>query len=417
MCKWTEIEIKPRDVLFFRGGKPMGASAIGEGGGWPMPSVFHQAMLSAFHERWPDAQTRHQHIRKGENKKSSFLYGDLQTVGVFPNVGKDYVPEEKEKPVKEGVYFPMPADVQYKDKEGTELCILEPGKLSGKSDLPAPLELGLFKPGEATKEKPSKWISEKDLQRYLKEDVSKVGKAPTLFDIESRPGIGIDPETRSTEEGMFYIAETLRLREGVSLKGFASGDALEPYFSNGRKSEFIFGGQRGVAFLDGVRDDTKQLPTLGKPSGTRIKWVLLTPAIFTGGWLPSWIDPKEGKIVGVETTKPERKPRESRADWRARFTKKEIPGKLVAACIPKPEPISGWRAQCGNEGPRPTRLCVPAGAVYYFEAESKQAATQLLKFLNGKRKSDIAAEKGFGFGVCGTWSRGDTHIAHKGEEK
>ena len=71
MCKWTEIEIKPRDVLFFRGGKPMGASAIGEGGGWPMPSVFHQAMLSAFHERWPDAKTKHQHFEEDKNKKST----------------------------------------------------------------------------------------------------------------------------------------------------------------------------------------------------------------------------------------------------------------------------------------------------------------------------------------------------------
>ena len=409
MCKWTEIEIKPRDVLFFRGGKPMGASAIGEGGGWPMPSVFHQAMLSAFHERWPDAKTKHRKNEHDKNQDSSFRFGDLQTVGVFPNVGNT-------------VYFPMPADVQCKDKEGTELCILEPGELSGKSDLPAPLELGLFKPGEATKEKPSKWISEEDLQKYLQEDVRALRKAPQLFDIESRPGIGIDPETRSTEEGMFYIAETLRLREGVSLKGFARGEMVGNYFSNGRKSEFIFGGQRGVAFLDGVRDDTKQLPTLGKPSGTRIKWVLLTPAIFTGGWLPSWINSK-GEILkfGIPEGESKKSWRKRSVEERKKKAVKTSLGKLVAACIPKPVPISGWKAQCGNEGPRPTRLCVPAGAVYYFETESKQAATQLLKFLNGKRKSDIAAEKGFGFGVCGTWQcTGDTHVAHvahKGEEK
>lgn len=396
MCKWTEIRIEPRDVLFFRGGKPMGGSTLGEGARIPLPSVFHQAMLSAFHARWPDAQTRHQHIRDGENKNSSFLYGDLQTVGVFPTLGKT-------------VYFPMPADVQCEDKEGETLCMLQPAPLSGKSDLPAPLKMALFKPGEASKEKPGQWISEAALINYLKGSVEKE-KEPELFDVESRPGIGVDAQTGAAdiggedEGGKFYLAEYLRLRDGVSLKGFATGDAAQRYFSEGRKqSEFIFGGQRGVAYLEGIRDDHTKLPTLGNPSGTRIKWVLLTPAIFTGGWLPSWIDAETGSITGVKTSKPERAPRESRTAWRARFEQSAIPGKLVAACIPKPIPVSGWKATRGTEGPRPTRLCVPAGAVYYFETDNEEQTKQLLDFLNGKRKSDIAAEKGFGFGVCGTW--------------
>lgn len=109
MCKWTEIKIEPRDVLFFRGAKPISGSAIGEGANWPMPSVFHHALLSAFHARWPEAKTRHQHTDGDKNKKSSFLYGDLKTVGVFPVIGKDYVPEDETNSPAEGMYFPMPA--------------------------------------------------------------------------------------------------------------------------------------------------------------------------------------------------------------------------------------------------------------------------------------------------------------------
>jgi len=390
MCKWYEINIEPRDVLFFRGGKPMQASTIGEGAQWPSPSVFHQALLSTFHRKWPNAKSNHQHFEKDKNKNSSFLYGDLQTVGVFPSI-------------KNKTYFPMPADVQCKDKEGKKLCILNPEKLDGKSDLPDPLKMGLFKPGEATKEKPNKWISEQALLQYINGVVDEK-ENPSLFEIEHRPGIGINPENGTTEDGKFYIAEYMRLHDGVSFKGFATGNALTDYFNKKKKSEFIFGGQRGVAFLNGIRDDAK-LPTFDKPSGTQIKWVLLTPAIFTGGWLPSWIDQKNGEILGVKATKPERHPRETRADWRARFIKEKIPGKLVAACIPKPVPISGWKAQCGNEGPRPTRLCVPAGAVYYFETDNEEQTEKLLNFLNGKRKSDIAAEKGFGFGICGIWKK------------
>jgi hypothetical protein len=115
----------------------------------------------------------------------------------------------------------------------------------------------------------------------------------------------------------------------------------------------------------------------------------------------------KGEILKFEIPKGE-----SKKSWRKRpvaertkMAEKSSIGKLVAAYIPKPIPYSGWKAQCGNEGPRPTRLCIPAGAVYYFETENEEQTENLLKFLNGKRKSDIAAEKGFGFGVCGTWTK------------
>ncbi|WP_372847242.1 type III-B CRISPR module-associated Cmr3 family protein, partial [Pontiella sp.] len=52
------------------------------------------------------------------------------------------------------------------------------------------------------------------------------------------------------------------------------------------------------------------------------------------------------------------------------------------------------------KGAHPTRLCVPAGAVYYFETSEPE---KLVDYLHGKTRSDELAEKGFGFGVCGTW--------------
>lgn len=407
MCNWYEIKIEPRDVLFFRGGKPMGATAIGEGAQWPMPSVFHQALLSAFRERWPEREMlgEHKHDARDSDKNpnSTFRFGGLQTVGVFPSIGNT-------------LYFPMPSDVQCFD-DTEKLCVLSPGDFAGKSDLPEPLKKGLFNPGKATKKKPKPWISFQAMESYLDAEMENVKtlESAELFDVESRPGIGLDAETLSTEDGKFYIAEMLRLRDGVSLKGFAAceqsrakdekaSDVFSGYFSKNKNSEFIFGGQRGVAYLEGVRNG--KLPTLGKPAGKRIKWVLLTPAIFTGGWLPSWVT-AEGQVVRYE--KPERTPRETRKEWRERIAREQtgtLLGTLVAACIPKPIPVSGWRVHGGKEGgegARPTRLCVPAGAVYYFDVPAGADPALLLNFLNGKRKSDIGAEKGFGFGLCGVW--------------
>ncbi|HOO93950.1 MAG TPA: hypothetical protein PKX94_10785, partial [Opitutales bacterium] len=63
---------------------------------------------------------------------------------------------------------------------------------------------------------------------------------------------------------------------------------------------------------------------------------------------------------------------------------------------------------------KPTHLAVPAGAVYYFEADTPEDAIALAAALNWhgsdpnsntirNRRSTLLGEKGFGIGVCGTW--------------
>lgn len=423
MCKWYEMNIDPRDVLFFCGAKPMGGSALGEGGNWPLPSVFHQAMLSAFHAKWPELQDwEHAHQQGNEkNMASSCRFGGLKTVGIFP--------ERTNKDAGKTLYFPMPSDVQFLNNDSNELCVLEPRQLVGQGDLPAPLEMGLFKPpqSEATKKKPHRWISLEDLQAYLGgSGIKHDAEMEPLFEVENRPGIGIDRESGTAdtgdgnEGGKFYLAEYLRLRDDVSLKALAiceqvryadekvPVDVLGNYFESGAE-HFVFGGQRGVAQLQGVRDSESADKLLNPTelTGRFVKWVTLTPSIFMGGWLPSWVDAKTGEICRYE--KLPRKEGENRKAWRARMKseglKKTVIGTLKAAAVNKPVPYSGWRDHGGdgNGGAKPTRLCVPAGAVYYFEVPEKESPNALVAFLNGKCKSDMAAEKGFGFGLCGVW--------------
>jgi hypothetical protein len=57
---------------------------------------------------------------------------------------------------------------------------------------------------------------------------------------------------------------------------------------------------------------------------------------------------------------------------------------------------------------------VPAGAVYYFACDSAKDAAALASALNWhgetpgttirNRRSTLLGEKGFGLGVCGTWT-------------
>jgi hypothetical protein len=93
---------------------------------------------------------------------------------------------------------------------------------------------------------------------------------------------------------------------------------------------------------------------------------------------------------------------------------------LVAAIVPKPLVVSGWSVcdeRLGNDGQpgaKSTHLAVPAGAVYYFEADSERDAIALADALNWhgatrgteikNRRSTLMGEKGFGLGVCGTWN-------------
>ena len=92
------ILFHPRDVLFFRDARPMRGASAGDGAEWPLPSVLHSAMLSAFHERWPTIQSwESRHVnwtekergkfqvgQAQENITSSLRFGGLRTVGPFP---------------------------------------------------------------------------------------------------------------------------------------------------------------------------------------------------------------------------------------------------------------------------------------------------------------------------------------------
>jgi len=108
-----------------------------------------------------------------------------------------------------------------------------------------------------------------------------------------------------------------------------------------------------------------------------------------------------------------------------KYARKSRAARLVAAIVPKPIVVTGWAlgipgpeddhpATATVGGAKSTHLAVPAGAVYYFEADSPEAAAQLAATLNWhggdtndaeikNRRSTLLGEKGYGLGVCGTW--------------
>jgi hypothetical protein len=154
----------------------------------------------------------------------------------------------------------------------------------------------------------------------------------------------------------------------------------------------------------------------------------------TGGSPPNWVaqqavhfagEPVQtGGVVMLDG------PGREKAQRRKLQAGRRIKVKLIAAIVPKPLLVTGWALpdEHGeteserNGGAQSIHLAVPAGAVYYFEADPDKDggpgnAIALANALNWhgdphapdlgntikNRRSTLLGEKGYGLGVCGTW--------------
>jgi CRISPR-associated protein Cmr3 len=244
---------------------------------------------------------------------------------------------------------------------------------------------------------------------------------------------------------MIYSAEYLRLRPAIQM-GFVATlstrqkgagtpvrERMDKLFEINRS--IVVGGQQrvcSVAKLDDGKSLANIFPTSADIRGSRVKWLLLSPAIFPaistgqtksgkpiephpGGWLPTWVDPDTGKAKLLTGG-----PGKEKAKRLGVEPGKEIDASLVAARIPKPVVITGWSDRldalkpygAGNKGARPAMLAVPPGAVYYFEGKDAELLGNLLSWHGANRenatsiinrRSTVLGEKGFGIGVCGSW--------------
>lgn len=118
----------------------------------------------------------------------------------------------------------------------------------------------------------------------------------------------------------------------------------------------------------------------------RVRMVLATPAIFSRGWRPGWLN---GNLTGS--------PPGSRVTLR-----------LVGVSNGRWRAVSGWSLQplpqTNAPGPKPIRRMVPAGSVYFFEIVDGDAA-DLASSLWLQPVSDDQQERrdGFGLALWGTW--------------
>ena len=451
------ILLQPTDVLFFRDGRPMIGSLAGHGAAWPMPNVINAAFHAALH-RSGFATAAHSHRRGArgvyaEDAQRDRKFGSLVTAGPFPVRDKKFW------------FFPRPHDLQ----DATLQPALLPADSfdSVQSSLPDPLKYAVANGLPPSKESRAKaWLSRVAYERYLTGAGSALKDDESLndadfADTEHTIGIAIDPATGTAGQGdatgKIYSAHYLRLRETWQLGVCAAAEDkafnhphhkndLVKALLNGGQHQIIVGGQQRICSASCVADAALPLPR-GKTNGFRehdgkclVKWILLTPAVWpaieadskrrinahTGGWLPNWVAQKtvhfESEAVGAGDVLLLDGPGREKARRKILQAGKRIKARLVAAIVPKPLIVTGWALpdEAGETeaertgGAQSAHLAVPAGAVYYFEADTSEEAAKLAAALNWhgneaasltikNRRSTLLGEKGFGLGVCGTW--------------
>lgn len=468
--------IHPQDLLFFRDARPMEANvgSGGHGARWPAPSLIFDAIHAALHRAFPgDQQQPWEHTHRpgvssdrDMTRKREHRFGSLTTAGPFPRL-------------EDGTWlFPAPADFQLADAgDHFDPASLRGGPLlpmtaeTGEHNLPRPLRYPLGATVRAGKQVVPEWWSARAYGAWLRgEPVPAVEcrRGSELFDAEWNTGIAIDPDTGTTGsgevKGKIYSAEYLRLRDHVALGVLAAmplknngADGLDHLFAQGHI--VILGGQQRACQVFSEEVDAPILPAGAPPLGERLKWTLLSPAVFPaiegcdgqagkpfasahpGGWLPNWVAPVDdyeinngGERIRVgqgQVLLKEHEPRQGRgrAEWREAVRQKPfLDCRLVAARIPKAVVLTGWSEHQHHPdekaGPRPTLLAVPAGAIYYFEGPDAAKLADVLNWHGpadpgtGKvinRRSTRMGEKGFGLGVCGPWTAFEEHRERKPE--
>ena len=460
----NSLLLQPLDVLSFRDGRPMTGSSAGHGAAWPLPHVIHAAVHAALHRAFEhDDKVGSVHPfwnrnlssgKAGYDEKLRKRFGSVWTAGPFPVL--DPVPSWPDVDTcGGGWYFPRPADAQLaKTCDVTHRPFAKPAH----SSIPKELDYVVASSLEPEKESAAEpWLSRTAFDAYLRG--KDAGNDPGHFlpdsafglgphEAEHRYGIARDHERQSVIEGAFYSAHFLRLKPRASLGILAGGigadaDALGRLFPQGADCIVVGGESRpcraeyhacpDAVLPVGLREDFPEHPD--RKGAYLVKWVLLTPSIWParpddghcGGWLPSWVKARDDRRA------PEcppgqvllRQPLDSRPVRRSGGVRKSawrgqpmIHARLVAAIHGKPHAVTGWtlgdQASGEASGAQSLHLAVPAGAVYYFEAASRDAATQLADALNWhgsdltgttirNRRTELCGEKGFGLGVCAGW--------------
>lgn len=204
---------------------------------------------------------------------------------------------------------------------------------------------------------------------------------------ETRTHVSIDAKRQVAEDGMLFQTTGLDLRNWIlSVQVLISNDReLEVACSHLPRMQSL-GGERRLAIFIQDKEVDWNIPEHLQQALAGAKWirmVIITPALFSDGWRPGWLDENgEGDTPQA----------------------KGLRLRLRGATVTRWAPVSGWDLQA--HGPKRTRRMVPAGSVYFFEVLSGDpgayAGETWLRPVSDDEQDRL---DGFGLAVWGIWNR------------
>lgn len=385
----TMLEISCRDPIVCRDGRPFGAD---QGNrmrslGWPLPSVMAGSLRST--------------LGKAANREFSIATAQdllqVEVAGLFPLAeGQMYLPAPQDCVVHHD-QGPLRATPRPIEQAGCDwpLVGLQP---VGLTEAQAPND---FKPEEA----PAWWPAERYAAWLVGNDIAFNDRFLRAPEIEDRTHVQLDPGAGAAEDGNLFTTAALPLshlpRHGVRAEGthssrFAVIALAARVRANSWCGEAVakldtlhpFGGERRLVHWKAAAETSAwacpQPVRAALASASRIRMVLVTPAVFGGGWKPGWMNEERvGTPPGANVTL-----------------------RLVGVSIQRWRAVSGWSlANLPGQprGPKPVKRIVPSGGVYFFETVDGKASGLADRWLESVSDDEQDCRDGFGLAVWGVW--------------
>ena len=377
--------IEPTEPLLFRTGRPFsaGENNFAETLFPPTPETIQGAVRAAIATHWNPRKSL------AENFADPNL---VELIGIYDNYGRFHITSfslgryARGQAIDTAVrLFPAPSHILYDEEKKRQIRLMpEQRGIGVQTNLPDNYWLLSIKnPGDENnggKLEPLKgWLTEKGLQTALltTSDITDddLVNDNAIFTRESRLGIGMNNRAKTTEEGMLYQVQMIRMNHilgsdhiygfivDVGLDDIADSE-VQGKLSLPNEGWITLGGERRAAYFKVINqaasDAGKSAP---KHQTTGNLLYLATPAALYGGWQP--------------------------ASWPTEH-------QPITAAITHYQSIGGWQLKPGsykNGENKVMRRCVPIGSVYFFNET----------ITNPQHLTDYGSQIGYGITYTGEW--------------
>ena len=335
----TTYFIEPVDVLHFRGNRLFGD-----------PGSFSDAVMPPWPSTFAGAIRSEMLVRDGINlecfakgQQPHPLLGTPSEPGEFRLLECGLARRLGDSVIER--YYPLPADLVMSASDAgptmqriTPKAIDERIQLSAKtSKLPVLAESLRSKPVSGWFLRESGW--QKYLQGQLPCAEADIIHQEHLWSLDLRVGVGLDTRQRTAADGQLFTNQVVCLKPSVGFYVTTSHAGLP------NSGVIRLGGDGRAAHYDKVETSDLGITPADAKLGSRCRFVLTTPGIFTGGWLPNGVTHAEDQTLTLHID--------------------DISASVVAACVSKPQVVSGW--DIATKSPKVAVKCAPAGSVFWLE--------------------------------------------------